>query len=98
VLTCQVFKEQISYSINKKQLTRGVSMAVGFAIAASAFLATFGKYFSKRWFFWFISAVIALIAGMLMNAGNKKQAESTQAGGAPKKDEAPGPSGQAGRA
>ena len=70
-------------------------MAVGFAIATSAFLATFGKYFSKRWFFWFISAVIATIAGMLMNAGNKKQAESTQAGGAPKKDEAPAPSGQA---
>ena len=47
-------------------------MAVGFAIATSAFLAAFGKYFSKRWFFWFIAAVIATIAGMLMNAGNKR--------------------------
>lgn len=72
-------------------------MAVGFAIAASAMLATFGKYFSKRWFFWFIGLVIATIAGMLMNeknAGNKKQIDSTDAGGVPKKDEAPAPSGQ----
>lgn len=98
MLTCQVFKEQISNSINQSQLTLGISMAVGFAIATSAFLAAFGKYFSKRWFFWFISAVIAVIAGMLMNAGNKRQAESTEPGGASKKDEAPGPSGQAGKA
>ncbi len=69
-------------------------MAVGFAIAASAMLATFGKYFSKRWFFWFIGLVIATIAGMLMNAGNKKQIDSSDASGAPKKDEAPAPSGQ----
>ena len=70
-------------------------MAVGFAIAASAMLATFGKYFSKRWFFWFIGLVIATIAGMLMNAGNKKPIDSGDAGGAPKKEEAPAPaSGQ----
>lgn len=91
----KVFKEQI-YFVHWywSQFTLGISMAVGFAIATTAFLATFGKYFSKRWFFWFISAVIATIAGMLMNAGNKKQVESTATGGAPKKDEAPAPSGQ----
>lgn len=70
-------------------------MAVGFAIATSACLATFGKYFSKRWFFWFIGLVIATIAGMLMNAGNKKPVDSTEAGGgAPRKEEAPAPNGQ----
>lgn len=70
-------------------------MAVGFAIATSAFLAAFGKYFSKRWFFWFIAAIIATIAGMLMNAGNKKPVDTTESGGgAPKSSETPAPGGQ----
>ena len=73
-----------------------LKMAVGFAIAMSACLATFGKYFSKRWFFWFIGLVIATIAGMLMNAGNKKQIDSSDnsGGGAPRAAEAPATGGQ----
>lgn len=69
-------------------------MAVGMGLAMAACVATFGKYFSKRWFFWFIAAIIATIAGMLMNAGNKKPVDNSPGGGAAKKDEAPAPGGQ----
>lgn len=70
-------------------------MAVGFAIATSAFLAAFGKYFSKRWFFWFIAAVIATIAGMLMNAGSKRPVDASNGpGGAAKSSEASTSGGQ----
>lgn len=74
-------------------------MAVGFAIATSAFLAAFGKYFSKRWFFWFIAAVIATIAGMLMNAGNKRPVDTSNNGpGGPAKSGDASASGGQGKA
>ena len=37
------------------------------------FLATFAKYFSKRWFIWVMGILIATLVGMIMNAGNQKK-------------------------
>lgn len=76
-------------------------MAVGFAIATVAVLVTFAKYFSKRWFIWFMGAIIAAEVVMFMNAGSQKKlgekAEMTgslKPAASAKKDIGPGPEEQ----
>ena len=76
-------------------------MAVGFGIVTVALLVTFAKYFSKRWFIWFMGAVIAAEVGMFMNAGSRKKiGENAEVAGASKspssanKGEIPAQNGQ----
>ena len=76
-------------------------MAIGFGIVTVAFIATFAKYFSKRWFIWFMGMVIAAEVAMFMNAGKQKKmgentemARAVKTAGSLKKDEISTPSGQ----
>ena len=54
------------------------NMPVGFGIVAVAFLATFAKYFSKRWFIWVMGILIAAEVAMFLNAGNQKKSRGSE--------------------
>ena len=54
------------------------NMAVGFGIVTVAFLATFAKYFSKRWFIWVMGILIAAEVAMFLNAGNQKKSRESE--------------------
>ena len=54
------------------------NMAVGFGIVTVAFLATFAKYFSKRWFIWVMGILIAAEVAMFRNAGNQKKSRESE--------------------
>ena len=53
-------------------------MAVGFGIVTVAFLATFAKYFSKRWFIWVVGMLIAAEVVMFLNDGNQKKSRESE--------------------
>ena len=53
-------------------------MAVGFGIVTVAFLATFAKYFSKRWFIWVMGILSAAEVAMFRNAGNQKKSRESE--------------------
>lgn len=84
-LQYQCFREAVLYRPSFKliygeqfDVAGTFNMAVGFGIVTVAFLATFAKYFSKRWFIWVMGILIAAEVAMFLNAGNQKKSRGSE--------------------